>query len=63
MAKGDHAYRKRPKGSANGGYVRRRVQIGFDEDMLKTITALAKSNNRSFAAEVRNLVAMALRRV
>jgi len=60
MAKGDHAFQRRPKGARNGGYARPRVQIGFDKDTLKAIAALAKSNNRSFAAEVRNLVAMAL---
>jgi hypothetical protein len=61
MSKGDHEFRRKPKGSRNGGYVRPRVQIGFDKDKIAEIAKLAKVNNRSFAAEVRSLVDQALR--
>jgi len=61
MAKGDHIFRAKPKGSKNGGYARARVQIGFDDDVRKAITSWAKFNNRSFAAEVRELVADGLK--
>ena len=61
MAKGDHPHRKRAKGATGGGYARPRVQIGFDPDMLREITALAKTHNRSFAAEVRELVSMGIK--
>ncbi len=54
--KGDHAFKREPKGSTNGGYVRPRVQIGFDPAMLRIVTELAKQNDRSFAAEVRFLL-------
>lgn len=62
MAKGDHEFRTKPKGSTNGGYARARVQVGFDESQFKSITRLAKANNRSFAAQVRTLVEQALYR-
>lgn len=62
MAKGDHKFRKRAKGSTNGGYVRARVQIGFDDEMRKAITSLAKAHGISFAAEVRELLTVALAR-
>lgn len=58
--KGDHAFRKKPKGSINGGYARPRVQIGFTPDVLRAITQRAKQNKRSFAAEVRTLIEYAL---
>jgi hypothetical protein len=61
MAKGDHPYKKRVVGSKNGGYVRSRVQIGFDDKVRKEIIARSKANNRSFASEVRYLVEAALR--
>lgn len=60
MAKGDHPFRKRPAGAKGGGYARPRVQIGFEPEQIKSITRLAKKNNRSFAAEVRALVETAL---
>lgn len=60
MAKGDHKYSGKPKGATSGGYARPRVQIGFDETTLKTIAKLAKTNKRSFAAEVRALLNAAL---
>ena len=56
MAKGDHPFRKRAKGSENGGYARPRVQIGFDRAIIAEITKMAKANNQSFASEVRALV-------
>lgn len=56
MSKGDHGFKRKPKGSTNGGYARPRVQIGFDPETLKAISAWAKFDNLSFAAEVRNLV-------
>ena len=62
MAKGDHGFKRAPKGSVNGGYVRPRVQIGFDEVIRKLIAKRAKLHNRSFAAEVRDLVNIALER-
>lgn len=58
--KGDHGFKKRPKGSTAGGYVRPRVQIGFDDATRRAVSTLAKRNNRSFAAEIRTLVAKAL---
>jgi hypothetical protein len=58
--KGDHEFKRKPSGSVNGGYARPRVQIGFDESTIKVVTARAKANNRSFAAEIRDLVAKAL---
>lgn len=58
--KGDHKFHRKPKGSTNGGYTRPRVQIGFDPQVIKAVTARAKLNKRSFAAEVRCLVASAL---
>jgi hypothetical protein len=58
--KGDHKFKKKPKGSTNGSYARPRVQIGFDRETIKTITSRAKQNDHSFAAEVRNLVVFAL---
>jgi plasmid stability protein len=61
MAKGDHGFRKKPKGSKNGGYARARVQIGFDVKMRNSISRHAKDNGRSFAAEVRELVGEALK--
>lgn len=60
--KGDHEFKRKPKGSTHGGYARPRVQIGFEPEMLKRITAMAKANNRSFAAEVRELLAEAIER-
>lgn len=60
MAKGDHKFRKKPRGSKVGGYARPRVQIGFDPETVKQITRLAKENGRSFAAEVRELTAYGL---
>jgi hypothetical protein len=60
MAKGDHKFETPPTGSTYGGYARPRVQIGFDREQIETITERAKANNRSFAAEVRALVATAL---
>lgn len=60
MSKGDHQFKKKPKGATGGGYARPRVQIGFDPYQIKAITKLAKANNRSFAAEVRRLIAEAL---
>lgn len=62
MSKGDHNFRKKPRGSTNGGYARPRVQIGFDKEIIDAVTARAKLNDRSFAAEVRDLVALALSR-
>jgi hypothetical protein len=59
--KGDHAFRERPKGSVNGGYVRARVQIGFDDETRKAITRWAKFDDLSFTAEVRELVARGLK--
>lgn len=58
--KGDHPFRKKPKGATGGGYVRGRVQIGFDDITRETITARSMAHNRSFAAEVRALVKSAL---
>jgi hypothetical protein len=56
MAKGDHSFKRKPRGSVNGGYRRPRVQIGFDAEQIKLITEWAKFDGRSFAAEVRQLV-------
>lgn len=56
MAKGDHHFKKVPEGAKGGGYVRPRVQIGFDEAQIRRITALAQRYDKSFAAVVRNLV-------
>lgn len=61
--KGDHKFRKRPKGAKGGGYARARHQIGFDDKTRKVITARAKENGRSFAAEVRTLVDIGLQTV
>lgn len=58
--KGDHKFRKKPKGAKGGGYVRARVQIGFDDDMRKAIIKRAKAHDQSFASEVRTLLATAL---
>jgi hypothetical protein len=55
-----HEFKKRPKGSVVGGYRRARVQIGFEKEMMDRIAALAKANNRSFAAQVRVLVENAI---
>jgi hypothetical protein len=60
-AKGDHRFRRPAKGSTAGGYVRARMQIGFDDDARAAIERRARKNDRSFAAEVRALVAFALR--
>lgn len=60
MAKGDHNFKRKPKGSTNGGYARPRVQIGFEKAQMSLIAALAKENDRSFAAEVRALINEAL---
>lgn len=59
-ARGDHEFKNTPRGSKYGGYARPRVQIGFDPEQIAEITALAKFNNRSFAAEVRHLVSRGL---
>jgi hypothetical protein len=56
MAKGDHGFKKKPAGAKGGGYVRPRVQVGFDPAAIRAITKRAKHNDRSFAAEVRALV-------
>lgn len=61
MAKGDHTFRGKPKGSKFGGYTRARVQIGFDDEAREAIAAWAKFNGRSFTAEVRELVAAGLK--
>lgn len=58
--KGDHKFRKKPKGATGGGYARPRVQIGFDKPLIAAISKRAKSNKHSFAAEVRQLVSTAL---
>jgi hypothetical protein len=58
--KGDHNFRRKPEGSTNGGYARPRVQIGFDKAIIEAVTVRAKSNDRSFAAEIRDLVSLAL---
>lgn len=58
--KGDHGFLAKARGSTAGGYVRARIQIGFDKTMLREVRARAKKNNRSFAAEVRGLIAVAL---
>lgn len=60
--KGDHGFRVNVRGSLNGGYLRPRVQIGFEEETLRAIKKLARKNDRSFAAEVRILIAEALER-
>lgn len=60
MAKGDHGFSVSVRGSLNGGYLRPRVQIGFDDRTLQAIKKLARKNDRSFAAEVRVLIAEAL---
>jgi len=62
MAKSDQTFQGAPSGSVVGGYTRPRVQIGFDDEMLKAITKLAEENNRSFASQVRILLAYALSR-
>lgn len=56
MAKGDHHFKHKPRGSTHGGYARPRVQIGFTEAQMKRIAALAQRYDKSFAAVVRNLV-------
>lgn len=58
--KGDHPFKRKAKGATGGGYKRGRVQIGFDDATREIITAQSIRNNRSFAAEVRSLVAQAL---
>lgn len=58
--KGDHSFRRKPRGATGGGYARPRVQIGFEPVMLKKIAGLAKSDRRSFAAEVRELLREAI---
>lgn len=58
--KGDHSFKRKAKGAKGGGYRRGRVQIGFDDATREIITAQSIQNNRSFAAEVRALVAQAL---
>jgi hypothetical protein len=58
--KGDHEFRKKPKGSKVGGYARPRVQIGFNQEQMEVITRWAKHHNQSFAAEVRDLVSFAI---
>lgn len=60
MSKGDHRFNRRPKGAIGGGYKRPRVQVGFDREVIGQISQWAKFNKRSFAAEVRELVAYAL---
>lgn len=62
MSKGDHEFRGKPSGATGGGYVRPRVQIGFGQEQIKTITSYADYNGRSFTAEVRVLVEEALKR-
>lgn len=62
MAKGDHEFGGKPRGATGGGYARPRVQIGFEPDQIDIITKWARHNNRSFAAEVRELVGEALKR-
>lgn len=62
MAKGDHEFRGEPNGATGGGYTRPRIQVGFDPEVIADITKRAKQNNRSFAAEVRSLVDIGLRR-
>lgn len=62
MSKGDHRFSQRPKGATGGGYARPRIQIGFDPETIRQISQWARFNNRSFAAEVRELVAYALSR-
>ena len=59
MPKGDHKHRRKPKGATGGGYARPRVQIGFDKEVIEAVIARAEMNNRSFAAEIRALVALA----
>jgi hypothetical protein len=61
MAKGDHRFLKHAKGSTRGDYVRPRVAIGFDPEVLKAVRELAKENDRSFGAEIRALVDKALK--
>lgn len=61
MSKGDHGFKKKPKGASGGGYARPRVQIGFDKVTRNIITTWAKQNNRSFASEVRELVNIGLK--
>lgn len=60
MSKGDHPHYRRAKGATGGDYARPRVQIGFEKDILREIEKRAKSNDRSFAAEVRSLIDKAL---
>lgn len=60
MSKGDHGFKKSARGSINGGYVRPRVQIGFERATLESIRDRAKKNKQSFAAEVRALIKYAL---
>jgi hypothetical protein len=61
LAKGDHSFKQKPRGSVNGGYRRPRVQIGFDTEQIKRITEWSKFDGCSFAAEVRQLVDAGLR--
>lgn len=56
MSKGDHGFTRKPRGSKVGGYARSRVQIGFDNEVLNSVSHWAKRNKRSFAAEIRTLV-------
>jgi hypothetical protein len=61
MAKGDHKYKPRDsRGAVGGGYRRPRVQIGFEPEQISQITVRAARHGRSFAAEVRAIVADAL---
>lgn len=60
--KGDHPFKRKAKGAKGGGYKRGWVQIGFDDLTREIITAQSIANDRSFAAEVRALVAKALER-
>jgi hypothetical protein len=59
--KGDHGFKKVPRGATGGGYRRPRVQVGFSDAVIKLIVESAKKNDRSFAAEVRALVAIGLK--
>lgn len=61
--KGDHEFRKKPKGSKAGGYARPRVQIGFSPEQMKIISDLAKQDNQSFAAEVRELIDLGIKSI
>jgi len=60
MAKGDHKHQRKPKGATGGGYTRPRVQVGFTPIQIEVIARWAKHHDRSFAAEVRELVAFAI---